>query len=733
MKSKIQSEANGSEIEMAEWFISESAAYVDDRTHVLNHYDTFGIMGRTGDIRSFKNDVQGIYHNDTRYVSRLELKVNGERPRLLSSTIKAENEVLSIDLAAHLTEEENGVVIQREMIHLHRSQFVLDGLFHEKIDLVNHHMVEVQIAVTIEIDGDFKDIFEVRGLSRDQRGTLLGAKYPEKNKLIFSYVGLDRVVRSSCATFSREYDTCEQNGKMCFYFSLQPDTVESLEYSISFQEGDAEVESMDYQDAWGLLASHLQKSNSYFPDIETSNEQFTHWINRSRIDLVSLMVDTETGKYPYAGVPWYNTAFGRDGIITALETLWIAPKLSRDVLLYLAANQAEEIDEAKDAEPGKIMHETRGGEMVALNEVPFKRYYGTIDATPLFIVLAGEYYARTEDLDTIKKIWPNLLKALAWINDYGDLDGDGFVEYQHKALNGLTNQGWKDSHDSISHRDGKLAHPAIALCEVQAYVYCAKLHISKLAHLFSEKELAETCKHEAKVLKENFNEKFWDKELECYVLALDGDKKPCRVKSSNAGHALFCGIADPIKAKKLVATLLKPDMFCGWGIRTLSSREKRYNPMSYHNGSVWPHDVALIADGMGKYGFQKEAGMLLSCMFEASLYSPLQRLPELFCGLDKRKGEGPTAYPVACSPQAWSVATVFMFLKAVLQIKINPGKKVLSFHKPFLPSCVKNVTIKNLQIDGTEVDLEIIRHNKNDMVGVNWNYTGADWDLTVVK
>jgi glycogen debranching enzyme len=732
MKTKIQSDVTGSEIEMAEWFISESAAYVDDRTHVLNHYDTFAILGRSGDIRSFKNDVQGIYHKDTRYVSRLELKVNGERPRLLSSTVKEENEVLSIDLAAHLTEEENGVVIQREMIHIHRSQFVLNGLFHEKIDLVNHNMTEVQISISLEVDGDFKDIFEVRGLPRENKGTLLGHKKPDSRNVQFSYLGLDDVVRKSAVEFNRDYDSCESNGRVCFYFLLKPDTVESLEYSISFQEDNETVESMDYKDAWGLLASHLEKSNSYFPDIETSNEQFTHWINRSRVDLVSLMVDTPTGKYPYAGVPWYNTAFGRDGIITALETLWLAPNLSRDVLLYLAANQAEELDESKDAEPGKIMHETRGGEMVALNEVPFKRYYGTIDATPLFVVLAGEYYSRTEDLATIKKIWPNLVKALDWINKYGDLDGDGFVEYQHKALNGLTNQGWKDSFDSIFHANGKLADPPIALCEVQAYVYCAKIHLSRLANLLSEKQLAETCRQEAKVLKDNFNEKFWDKELECYVLALDGNKQPCRVKSSNAGHVLFCGIADPGKAKKLVATLLKPDMFCGWGIRTLSSEELRYNPMSYHNGSVWPHDVALIAEGMGKYGFQKEASMLLTCLFEASLFSPLQRLPELFCGMDRRKGEGPTSYPVACSPQAWSVATVFILLKAVLQIRINPAKKEVLFQKPILPPNLKYVVIKNLQIDGQLVELEIIRH-RNNMVGVNWNHSDSEWNLTVVK
>jgi glycogen debranching enzyme len=443
------------------------------------------------------------------------------------------------------------------------------------------------------------------------------------------------------------------------------------------------------------------------------------------------MADTPYGKYPYAGVPWYNTAFGRDGIITALQTLWLAPQLSRDVLKFLSAYQATDMDHASDAEPGKIFHEIRGGEMSALGEVPFKKYYGTIDSTPLYLVLAGEYYERTADFDTIKSIWPNILAAIDWINNYGDQDGDGFVEYNHKAEKGLTNQAWKDSFDAVFYDNGILADPPLALCEVQGYVYAAKVQAAKLMELFGNKDRAAQLAEEANTLKVAFNKQFWDEELSCYVLALDGQKRPCRVKSSNAGQVLFTGIAYPEMAAELVNTLMQPDMFNGWGIRTISVNELRYNPMSYHNGSVWPHDVSLIAAGFAKYGYHDEVAKLATGLFDASLFLHLQRLPELFCGFERRKGEAPTSYPVACSPQAWSVATVFMILQSLLQIKIVPAKKEISFHNPFLPSYLQVIKISGLVVDGFVAELEIENHN--NLVNVLWKNQPEEWRLVLIR
>lgn len=730
----IEPSEESASLRAGNYYITADATYIDDRTHVLNHCDTFGIISRSGDILPLGKEVQGIYHRDTRYINCLELRINGIKPTLLSSNIKEENEILSVDLTNPDMQPEHGGLHQGTL-HLHRSQFVRDGVFHEKIELINYNEHPHHLVLSIRFGSDFKDIFEVRGLKRAKRGEFMGYEFPDPQTIHMTYRGLDKVNRVCRITFGNGTYQPEdrQTGSVKFDLDLPPGQTVLLDYAISFEEGNETTSHRDYQTARTRIGPEMEKTKSYFPVIETSNEQFTHWIHRSKADLVSLMADTPFGKYPYAGVPWYNTAFGRDGLITALETLWIAPALSRDVLRYLAGNQATTINHTVDAEPGKILHETRGGEMVALNEVPFRQYYGTIDATPLFVMLAGEYYNRTADLGTIKQIWPNIVQAINWIDEYGDLDGDGFVEYQHKSKNGLTNQGWKDSYDSVFYANGQLAGPPIALCEVQGYVYCAKMHSANLALLLGEKALAEKWRTEARILKEKFNDAFWDREMECYILALDGKKQPCRVKSSNAGQVLFTGIADPAKAKKLVSTLMKPDMFNGWGIRTLSSEERRYNPMSYHNGSIWPHDVALIAEGMGRYGYHQQAMQLMTGLFDASLFINLQRLPELFCGTDRRAGEGPTAYPVACSPQAWSVAAVFMLLKAILQVRIVPLKKQISFHKPTLPPYLDTLHIRNLEVGDMQIDLELIRHGRDNMVGVNWNYTGSDWELSVVK
>ncbi|SHJ05707.1 amylo-alpha-1,6-glucosidase [Pseudozobellia thermophila] len=713
--------------------IATDASYVDDRTHVLNHRDTFGIMNRSGDILPLGKEVHGIYHKDTRFVNQLRLRINQQLPVLLSSNIKEANEILSVDLTNPGHPLPDGRQMEQGSIHIHRSQLVRNGNFHEKIELKNYQNETLPINLSLHFDGDFKDIFEIRGTRRDHRGSDRGHERIDDHTVVFSNQGLDGAIRKCKIVFNQPFSDFQTPGKVCFDLPLAPKELKCIEYSCHFTVDEVDPSKENYWDSRSANANDLGRSNDYFPDIRTANEHFTHWIHRSKADLVSLMADTPTGKYPYAGVPWYNTAFGRDGIITALQTLWVAPRLSKDVLLFLADQQATSLNESIDAEPGKILHEIRGGEMAAMAELPFKKYYGTVDATPLFVMLAGEYHKRTGDLKTIKRIWKPIEKALDWIDRYGDIDQDGYVEYQAKSKNGLTNQGWKDSHDSIFHANGQLAGGSIALCEVQGYVYSAKRHGARLAKLFGYDEKSARWEADAIRLKERFNRDFWDDTLNSYVLALDGNKEACKVKSSNAGQVLFTGIADPEKADKLVKTLLQPDMFSGWGLRTLSSDEIRYNPMSYHNGSVWPHDVALVADGMGKYGYQEQALRLMTGLFDASLFTPLQRMPELFCGFGKRTGEGPTAYPVACSPQAWSVAAVFLLLKSILQIDIDHGKKELCFFKPILPEYLRRIRIKDMELGGKKVDIEVIRHDKNNMVGVNWNLDDPNWRLKIIK
>jgi glycogen debranching enzyme len=394
-----------------------------------------------------------------------------------------------------------------------------------------------------------------------------------------------------------------------------------------------------------------------------------------------------------------------------VQMLWIDPRIACGVLRRLAFYQAKSVNPFADAQPGKILHEMRGGEMAALGEVPFSQYYGSVDATPLFVLLAGLYFERTGDEKTLVELWPAIEAALSWIDGPGDLDGDGFVEYQRATEKGLANQGWKDSYDAIFHADGRLAEGHIALAEVQGYVFAGKRLAARCASRLGKVDLALKLETEAQLLAERFEDAFWCAELGTYALALDGAKEPCRVRTSNAGQLLFTGIAREDRARMVATSLMRSPFFTGWGIRTVARGEARYNPMSYHNGSIWPHDNALIALGLARYGLKHSVGHLFKGLFEAAGYMDLRRLPELFCGFQRERRRGPTLYPVACAPQAWASATPFTLLEAALGLEFDEQRCEIRLRNPCLPSFLNEVVLRDLRLGQSSVDLRVTRHD----------------------
>ncbi|RJG07227.1 amylo-alpha-1,6-glucosidase [Noviherbaspirillum cavernae] len=703
-----------------QWYILATASPADERRRVLKHDDTFALFDRFGDIQSIGMGEEGIYNGDTCFLSQLELQIEGVRPMFLNSTVKDDNGLFIIELMNPDIHPHGRNSIPKGELHVFRAKLLWKNACYEHVRIANYGLEPIEATVSIEVGADFKDLFEVRGFKRERRGEYLPPQVGER-ELVLSYRGLDNVVRRTRMHFDPVPDklTAEQAD---FRIRLQPKEETHLYLTIRCEVEDtpgqvAQKDGTEYFSAFTQVTKILGTQLQNRCKVRTSNPLFNSWLDRSTADLVMLTTTMEDGCYPYAGVPWYSTTFGRDGILTAHEYLWIDPGMAKGVLTFLAATQATTHDPERDAEPGKILHEARRGELAALNEIPFRRYYGTVDATPLFIGLAGAYYERTGDLDFIRSIWSNITRALHWIDHFGDRDQDGFVEYARYTESGLAQQGWKDSHDSVFHKDGQLAEAPIALCEVQGYVYEAKLQAAKLAALLGEHELARDLESAARALRKRFNEAFWCEEIGTYALALDGKKKQCAVPSSNAGHALWSGIATPERAARVADQLLSDEFFCGWGIRTIPSKEVRYNPMAYHNGSVWPHDNALIAYGMARYGFTGKAMLVFSALREACMHMDQHRMPELFCGFEKRPEEGPTLYPVACSPQAWAAASVFYLLQACLGLSFNPHQNEIRFRHPQLPSFLDTVEIRDLTINGATVDLMLQRYPNN--VGIN--------------
>lgn len=665
-----------------------------EHARVLKSGDTFAVFDPFGNIDSASPPELGLYVGDTRFCSRAKLLIEGHQLVRRSSAITADNVFLVVDLEC---------AAPGGLIEVQRRIFVHHSTCYQRLHVRNSTPAKVEVALGMEFDADYTDLFEIRGVKRGSRGRQYAVR-STPNALEFEYEGLDGQRRLTSVLFEPAPAEFVENRARCDV-RLEPGGESIHDVVVQCRPGDSKP--LNYEQAEGKAIAAFQSMKNTHPSLITSNEKCTTWLDRSFADLCLLRTETDYGPYPYAGLPWYSTPFGRDGLITALECLWLFPEIGRGVLSYLAATQARDENRARDAQPGKILHETRSGEMAALGEVPFDRYYGSVDATPLFVILAGEYYDRTADSDFVKSIWPNVERALEWIDRYGDPDGDGFVEYAGTSPGGLRNQGWKDSDGAIFHADGKLAEGPVAVCEVQGYVYAAKLSAAKLARLFRMESLAAELEAGAETLRRRFEETFWCEEIATYALALDGNKQLCRVQSSNAGHCLFAGIVSDDRARKLAATLTGAQFFSGWGVRTIASNEVRYDARSYHNGSIWPHDNALIASGLARYGFAGEAGRILTGLFEATEFFESRRLPELFCGFPRCDGEGPVHYPVSCSPQAWAACAPFLLLKACIGINIDVYRRRIVFDRPYLPEFLSDLEISRLPIGDAFVDLRI--------------------------
>ena len=677
----------------------------DDRPRVLKHADTFAVLDPHGDIRATIFG-QGLYHEGTRFLSRLEIACDDLRPMLLSSAVKEDNALLVVDLTNADVYRDGRLDVPRQSIHLLRSKFLRAGVCYERLRLRNHTTERRTASVRVRFAADFCDIFEVRGFERARRGNTV-APVIEGLCVVLDYLGLDDVTRRTRLRFSPR--PTELTGSEAIWnVDLDRRQAVTLYLTVGCQVGPKPPVVGSFVGVHAGTARALKRARERTGRIESSNEQFNEWMERSFADVHLLLTNKRTGPFPYAGVPWFCTAFGRDGLITALESLWIDPAIGRGVLAYLAAHQASEVDENADAEPGKILHETRTGELAATKEIPFGRYYGSVDSTPLFLMLLAAYAERTGDLAFVRRIWPAAERAMEWMDVYGDKDGDGFLEYASNER-GLRHHGWKDSADAVCHADGEPVEGPIALCEVQGYAYAARCGMARLASRLGHDELAARQTVRASELRYRFEKEFWCDSIGSYALALDGAKRQCRVRSSNAGQCLYTGIAAADRAARVAEQLLGESFFTGWGIRTLAATERCYNPMSYHNGSVWPHDNALIAMGFSRYGLREATARVLQALFDASLSMDLTRMPELFCGFARRPAEGPTRYPLACAPQAWASASAFLLLQACLGLSIDADARRVSCLKPVLPVSIDELRVRNLTVGAGTIDLDFRR------------------------
>lgn len=692
-----------------QYYVHPSALAANIKKLRLKDDESFLVCDKKGEMPAYIPGELGFYFEGTRFLNTWEMVLKGEPPLVLFSSLAEDNSEVLIDLTNNTFIDEENRELPANVVFIRKEMVLFRNKLLNLLTFGNHHLEPVQIPIAFNYEADFFDIFEVRGTRRVRRGRALSPQIKD-DTIKLRYQGLDDVLRVTEIRFDlapREIT----DSTATYYLSIAPKQEITVQISISAVVGKSNASKTvsGIRKATELLRKEIDEWKTETAQVASSNDAFNTIIKQSSDDLRLMLTHTPEGVYPSAGIPWFVAPFGRDGIITALQLLPFNAEVAKGVLKFLAKHQGTKEDHFVDEQPGKILHELRKGEMATLKEIPFIPYYGTVDATPLFLMLAGEYFSWTADFETINAIWPNIEAALRWVDQYGDMDRDGFLEYFRVSPKGLINQGWKDSVDSIMHADGQLAEPPIALIEVQGYAYAGKKQVAKLARILQKDLLAAQLEKEAEELKTKINHEFWSDEKQFFAIALDRHKRKCDVISSNPGHILWCQAADEAKASIVADRLVSEEMFCGWGIRTLSEREVRYNPMSYHNGSVWPFDNAICAAGFKEYGLADHAIRVTTALHEAALYLENARLPELYCGFPRIPLHGPALYPVACTPQAWASGAIFLLIKALTGMKADAINKRIYFNNPVLPPWLEWLEIKNLRLGESRMDVTAYR------------------------
>jgi len=685
---------------------------------VLKQDDYFFISNSHGDIAPAGSCSLGLFEKDTRILSHYALNFHGGSPALLC--VQSPHSYRGqIDLA--ITDEKFGGSRwdPKNCIHLRREFLLADRLL-ECLTLTSYLPTPVSYWVELVLACDFADIFEVRGWKRKERGQF---HEPElaADRIGFSYRGLDGAVIRSLVQFHQPPSELSSKGAL-WRFDLLPNTRYRLEWEIHgdlAKAGRPGWSGLSFEDCRRQRDGEHGRWTADCTRFSTVPRNFEGLLDRAIGDLDALHVRLGDDRVISAGIPWYSTLFGRDAIITSLETLSLNPAIARETLRYLARHQGVAENSFTEEEPGKILHELRRGEMARNQEVPHVPYYGTVDATPLWLILLHETWQWTGDDQLVEELFPNAERALAWIETHGDKDGDGFVEYAGSPTDkGLANQGWKDSGDGVPFPDATLPRPPIALVEVQGYVYDAFLRMAALYEARGDGSRAEALREKATSLRARIFQHFWIEELGIFALALDGAKQPLPTMTSNAGHLLWSGVPDMSQAKRLAGQLLHADMYSGWGIRTLSAAHRVFNPMSYHNGSVWPHDNALVAMGLARYGFDAAALTVLTGLHDAAACDEFQRLPELFCGMTRTEGMHPVWYPVSCCPQAWAAGAFFLLLQAALGIRPEAPAGVLHIKNPALPDFVRELVISDLRVGESTISLQFERRGQRTSANI---------------